>query len=198
MNLNNKIVRDQALLRHRETEARRKVEIALPNGDGNIITGSIFDCNRKNFEKMLRAYWDRLYVGWNPYKEQGRGCWEVWSRPSQKTAVISYESPEKLPSGNPEFTIVTTQYKPNDYEHWVADLPFLSYDFIKKLREMDGWENKNQVADHDHAYEQQREKADKDEEEHLKYIVRHNKQAFRDLLDYTQQGYNPLDFFNKK
>jgi hypothetical protein len=95
-------------------------------------------------------------------------------------------------------TIITSEYESSDFEHWVADLDFLSYDFIKRLREMDGWENKQLIAQHDEKYEQHFIDLEKQEDDNIKYIVKNNKQVFRDLLDYTQSGFNPLDFFNKK
>lgn len=186
-----KIILDQAILRHQEREYRQKREISFHNGPGWISVGSVFDCNRKSFERALRDYSDRLYVGWNPFKREGRGCWEVWHRPSQKTPVLRYYD---------EITgikIATLEYLPNDFEHWVADLEYLSYDFIGKLRKMDAWENKQLISGQDDLYEEERAKAEKAEDEHIKYVVKHNKQAFRDLLDYTQSGYNPLDFFTK-
>jgi len=95
-------------------------------------------------------------------------------------------------------TIITSEYESSDFERWVADLDFLSYDFIKRLREMDGWENKQLIAQHDEKYEQHFIDLEKQEDDNIKYIVKNNKQVFRDLLDYTQSGFNPLDFFNKK
>lgn len=187
-----KLVRDQAVLRNREKENRQKRDLIPPRGDGNTVIGSIHDCSRKGFEKALRAYWDKLYVGWNPYKLEGRGCWEVWQRPLRKTPVLRYYDEE---TGQ---KIYTLEYRPNDFEHWVADLEYLSYDFIGKLKQMDSWENKNLVLEHDNKLEEQKQKADQRESNELKYIVRHNKQAFKDLLEYAQAGYDPLQFFTKK
>jgi len=186
------LVKNQAILREYEIASRRKREAKFPKGEGNTVVGTIFDCNRKGFEKALRAYSDRLYLGWNPFKKDGRGCWEVWHRPSRKTATLAYHDEVT------GFKLYTADYKPNDYEHWVADLDYLSYDFIQKLREMDSWENKHMIAKHDEEIDSFKQKLDREEEENIKYVVKHNRQAFRDLLDYTQQGFNPLDFFNKK
>lgn len=184
---NDKLVLDQAILRHKEKDDRTKRQTPIPKGDGWVIRGSLFDCNRKSFERALRNYSDRLYLGWNPMKREGRGCWEVWHRPTLKTATVVYNV-----SG---IIIAKTDYKPNDFEHWVADLEFLNMSFIKRLREMDAWENKQLVSGHDDQHQDFMDKMEREESEHLKYVVKHNKQAFRDLLDYTQQGYNPLEFF---
>ncbi len=184
------LVREMAIKRELELAERRKRAINLPQGPGNTVTGSIYDCSRTGFESALRAYWDRLFVGWNPYKNAGKGCWEVWQRPSTKTPVLRYEKADTK--------IFTLEYVFSDYIHWVADLEYLSYDFIRKLRSMDAWENKNLTQQHDDQYEAHFAKLDKDEDENIKYVVKNNKKVFRDLLDYVQSGYNPLDFFSKK
>ncbi len=185
-----KIVKDQAILRNEEQQMRRKIEQTPVRGIGNTVVGTIFDCNRKHFARVLRDYSDRLYVGWNPYKKEGQGCWEIWHRPTYKTPVYRGEF-----EGVEYYSL---EYKPNDFEHWVADLDYLDYAFLDKLREMDSWENKNLISQHDDSIENARIKDEEEENKHLKYVVRHNKKAFRELLDYTQAGFNPLDFFTKK
>ncbi len=185
-------IKAQAILRNEEQQARRKKEYTPIRGEGNTVIGSIHDCSRVGFEKALRAYWDKLYVGWNPFKQEGRGCWEVWQRPSKKTPILRYHNEE---TGEKVYTL---EYLPNDFEHWVADLEYLSYDFIGKLRSMDSWTNKNLTLEHDNKYDEARQKADKAEDDNIKYVVRHNKKVFRDLLDYTQAGFDPLQFFTKK
>lgn len=184
-----KLVLQQAIQRHKEREDRQKREITIPKGDGWVSKGSVFDCNRHSFQRSLEAYDNQLYVGWNPMKNDGRGCWEIWRRPNLKTPILAYHD---------EITglkIYRTEYRPNDFEHWVADLDFLNRDFIKRLKEMDAWENKQLISKHDDDYEESLTQNEEKEAEHLKYVVRHNKSAFKDLLEYTQQGFNPLDFF---
>lgn len=186
------VIKTQAIQREYEQAERRKREPSFSKGDGNTIVGSIFDCNRAHFERLLKGYWDKLYVGWNPFKNEGRGCWEVWQQPTKKTPVLKYYDESEGTK------IYTLEYQPNDFEHWVADLPFLTYKFIEKLRSMDAWENKQQVSDHDHAIERHHQKLEEEETDNIKQIVQNNHQAFRDLLDYTQSGYNPLQFFSRK
>lgn len=190
--LQDKIILNQAILRHKEQEIRQKREVPIPHGSGSIVTGTIFDCNRHYFERLLKAYWSQLYVGWNPFKKQGQGCWEVWQRPIRKTAILRYDDVAS------ETRIFTLEYRPNDFEHWVADLDFLDVKFIDKLRKMDSWTNKSLVADHDDEFDKYHEQQEQKELDNLKYVIKHNKQAFRDLLDYTQEGFDPLQFFNKK
>lgn len=156
-----------------ETADRRNNEPKLAMGRGHVVKGHILDCNRKMFERALTAYWDRLFVGWNPYKKDGWGCWEVWQKPIKS---------KKL----------------SNFEHWVADLDFLSLDFIGRLREMDAWANKDLVKSMDDKYDDIVAKAEKDEDESIKYAVRHNKKEFAKLKELAGEGYNPLWFFSDK
>ncbi|GAC1501952.1 MAG: hypothetical protein NVS1B10_06460 [Candidatus Saccharimonadales bacterium] len=153
------------------TAFRRKREPKLPLGPGHVIKGSMFDCNRKVFEKALTDYWDRLFVGWNPYKLDGKGCWEVWQKPIAKQEL-------------------------NDFEHWVADLEYLSLEFIKKLESMDAWKHKSMVSDIDEAHENYEAELDRKETELIKYTVKHNKSLFGKLKGLAQDGYNPLWFLS--
>lgn len=184
-------VKNQAILRHQEREVRQKREIPVIHGPGLASAGTIFDCNRKSFGRMLKSYWDRLYVGWNPLKLEGRGCWEVWQTPTNKTPVLRYHNKS---TGD---KIYTLEYQPSDFVDWIADLEYLSYDFIGKLKKMDAWENKQLVSDHDYQHSKYQEKQDELEEEHIKNVVRDNRKHFRDLLDYVQSGYEPTQFFTK-
>lgn len=186
------LVKNQAILRNKEREFKQKREIKLPQGPGSISVGTIYDCNRNHFERLLKAYWDKLYVGWNPFKSEGLGCWEIWQRPLKKTPVLQYHD---------EITgdkIYTLEYRSSDYEHWVADLPHLSYAFIEKLKKMDSWENKNQVSDHDYEHAKYQDKLEAQENENIRNVVKDNKKHFRDLLDYVQSGYDPVQFFYRK
>jgi len=192
MRLADQRIKEQAIKREYELAQRRKRDPKFAHGWGHSTVGSIHDCNRAAFERSLRAYWDRLYVGWNPYKKDGNGCWEVWQKPAEKRPILAYDDETT------NTKIYTLEAISSDYIHWVADLDYLSYDFIAKLRSMDAWEDKQLLQKHDDAYEAHFDKLEREENENIKYVVKHNKQVFRDLLDYTQQGFNPLDFFNKR
>lgn len=161
-----------------DTAERRQNEVKLKPGIGHVVIGSIHDCNKKSFEKALKTYWDRLFVGWNPYKNDGNGCWEVWQKPLHKAQL-------------------------SNFEHWVADLPFLRMDFIDDLRRMDDWEYKKNVGrsrvdDMDRAYVDYEIGLDKQEDELIKYAVRHNKSAFGKLKGLAQDGINPFWFLSDK
>lgn len=185
-----KLIVSQFLAKHRQKELRRRKEIPLTIGSGSLSTGSIFDCNRKSFERALKDLDQRLYVGWNPYKNEGRGIWEVWYRPSKKTAQIEAECKD--------YVISVLEYRPSDMEHWVKDLDFLSYDFIRQLREMDMWENKQFAEQLDQKLVDHEKKLDKDLNDSIKYTVKHNKKEFGQLKELAEHGYNPLWFFSDK
>lgn len=152
---------------------RTQKEPVLHRGPGHTCKGSIFDCNRKVFERALTNYWERLFVGWNPYKKEGRGCWEVWQKPIKGREL-------------------------NNFEHWVADLDFLDLNFINRLREMDAWENKQLVGEMDDASEAFYEKAEREEAENYRYIARHHKKLFAELKEHVASGLNPFWFFSDK
>lgn len=178
MNKNDKIVRDhhvkQALLKAIRTQR----ECTLPHGLGNIRVGSLFDCNRQDFEKLLTSYWDRLFVGWNPFKAEGRGCWQVWQRPIAKAEL-------------------------NDMEHWVADIPYLTPKFITRLKEMDSWEHRAKtglslVESADRKNDEWTELAEKKEDELIHNAVKDHKSQFNKLKGLAQDGYNPFWFLSDK
>lgn len=160
------------------------------SGPGFITRGSIFDCDRKYFERVLKTYFRELYVGWNPFKNNGAGVWEVWQKPFTKTAVKEAECRD--------YTLFELRDKPNDFEHHVYDLPYLTPTFIDKLREMDTWEQKRFFEAADDRQDDLEDKYDKMEEESIKYAVRHHKSLFRKLKQFAQEGYNPFWFFSDK
>lgn len=161
-----------------EKAVRTKKTLILHTGIGHIVTGSIHDCNRAYFERLLKQYWDRLFLGWNPYKKEGKGCWEVWQEPINKGEL-------------------------HDMEHWVADLEYLTPKFIDELRRMDSWEHKKQtglslVDTMDRKFDDYEDVIQKKEDESIKYAIKHNKKLFRQLKDLAQEGYNPFWFFSDK
>jgi hypothetical protein len=110
--------------RNNELEERYKREVPMPKGLGLIVKGTVFDINRKSFERALKDLDPELFLVWNPYKNEGLGSWQVWIKPTSKRVIKQTEE------------IYTLEYKYVPIEHHVYDLPHLSYDFIAKLREM--------------------------------------------------------------
>lgn len=160
------------------------------NGPGHTAKGSMYDCNRGYFERVLKSYYSELYLGWNPYKNYGHGVWEVWQKPVRQTKVYQGRI-----DGVPLYSFIS---EPNDMEHHVYDLPFLTISFISKLKEMDSWEQKRFFEEADDKQDDQEAKEDKIFDESIKYAVRHNKSAFRQLKQLAQDGYNPFWFFSDK
>lgn len=190
MNWSDTQVLKQALdkIKHRAAKGRGLPNGWKANGPGHMVKGSLFDCSRNLFERLLKTYFSQLYVGWNPFKNEGQGCWEVWQKPSFKTATKRVESKD--------YTIFTLDYQPNDFEHHVYDLPYLTPKFIDRLREMDMWENKNFAKNLDYQLEEDQQDLDRKEQEDIKYAVRHHKDLFRQLKALAQDGYNPFWFFS--
>lgn len=190
MTATDRLVLKQAIERHKAKEVRTNREIPLPQGPGWITVGSIMDCNRKNFERLLKDYSESLYVGWNPLKREGKGCWEVWHRPSKKTAVYEGEFEG--------IQMYSLEYKVSDFEHHVYDLDFLHYSFIEKLRRMDMWANKQFIQQMDDRLEEDQDKLDKVEEDSIKYAAKHYKAEFKKMHEAVQGGINPFWFFSDK
>lgn len=165
--------------------------------------GSIFDCNRSSFERVLRDYSSDLYVGWNPLKNNGLGCWEIWHRPSRKTAVeiigaSGFNEPRIEQGKILQDNLHVLEYRPNDFEHHVYDLPFLTYSFVNRLREMDMWETKQFAKKADEKLDDDQDKLDKVEEDNIKYVAKHNKDLFKKMHEAVKGGINPFWFFSDK
>jgi hypothetical protein len=166
-------------------------------GIGFVVRGSIFDCDQKYFDRVLKTYFKELYFGWNPFKNNGQGVWEVWQRPLTKTAVLQAECKS--------YSIVELRDLPTkdnyavyDMSYHVYDLPYLTPEFVNKLREMDAWENQRFFQDADDEQDEMEARNDRAEEESIKYAVRHHKSLFGKLKQYAQDGYNPFWFFSDK
>jgi hypothetical protein len=186
-NRKDQLVKQQFLNKVRQTETRRKHPVKIHIGEGSLCKGSVMDCSHKTFSEALHFYDKRLYYGWNPYKREGRGVWEVWYEPSYLTAVQDNNL-----EGYPFFQLVRIA---NDFEHHVKDLEFLNLDFIRQLGEMDMWKNKSFAKDLDEKIDTHEKKLEKELSESIKYTVKHNKKEFGQLKELAEHGYNPFWFF---
>jgi hypothetical protein len=150
---------------------------------GKVVKGHVFDVNKKHLEKALKDYDNQLEIRWHTDKNRGRGCWELWRRPSQMTLI-------PRAAGFFELRYV---YKP--MIHHVMDVEFLSYNIITKLKEMDAWQH----ADYDQALiDQSREierKTRAAAKEELRYGLKHNRRFVTAFKDAVASGYNPGAFF---
>lgn len=166
------------------------MNVPVLNGPGHVVKGSIFDCNRATFERAIKAYASNLFVGWNPYKNQEQGCWEVWAMPSKKTPIYQGSI-----DGHPFYSLETV---PNDFEHHVYDLQYLTLDFVGKLREMDMWANRHYLDQMDQYIDDYEQELDEKLAADIKYTVKHNKSVFRKLKQFALDGLNPLWFFSDR
>lgn len=153
---------------------------------GKLVQGSLFDCNKKRLERMLKDYDKQLYLKWNPKKNKGWGCWELRRRPNQKT-LITHDCGD--------FVIHKVAYKENDLVHHVLDLEYLSYSVLDRLREMDAWENKRLIADGDYEAERRQDREYDKYVEDRRHAIRQDKKYWKEYLELVRSGYNPAWFF---
>lgn len=168
-------------------EERYNRPVPVKKGQGLVVKGTVFDVNRKNFERALKDLDPELFVVWNPYRKEGVGCWQIWIKPLTKTPV--YQTTHE---GN---EIHSLEYKYIPVEHHIMDLDTLNYDVIEKLRKM-----RVTVQDIENADYEARRKQVKEEEQYLqerKYAVRHTREIWKAFHEYVKSGYNPMWFFDQ-
>jgi hypothetical protein len=150
---------------------------------GKLIEGHVLDVNKSRFEETLKFYDPRLYVRWNPRKLHGWGCWEIRRHPSKKTVV--YQGTHE---GVAYSSLMSVEI---DHVHHVLDAAFLNYDALRKLKEMDVWENPEFITDMDYREEQyaleQREKAKKE----MEAQARDNATGLREFVESIRSGVDP-------
>lgn len=150
---------------------------------GRLITGTVFDCDKRRLEKLLKDLDAQLYLKWNPKKRGGWGCWEVRRKPNQLTKIYqgSFQGQD----------LYTLDYKESDIINHILDLPYLSYDVIGKLKSMDAWSSKNFMAEADYAAERHKAQQDKANREELRYNIKQFKREWREFATLVSQGVNP-------
>lgn len=154
---------------------------------GNIIRGHVLDCAVGPLVERLRDLDPQLYVTWNPKKLRGWGVWEIRRRPDFKVAkeVIPY-------GGN---TYVVADYVENNFENHILDVPFLNYNVITRLKEMDTWnisrDTDKFAAEMDYRDKKAKEKIAADAKAERRYELKQQKTMIRDLMDYTLSGGDP-------
>jgi hypothetical protein len=100
---------------------------------GSVSVGHVLDCNKKTFEKALKAYDPLLYVVWNPKKLKGHGCWQI----RRRSDVLA---PVDVAELDPTKIILKLDYQEYDWVNVIMDCAFLNYDALRKLKEMDMWQ----------------------------------------------------------
>ena len=151
---------------------------------GRVSRGDVLDVNVKAFERTLKAYDSQLYVGWNPDKYRGNGCWEIRRKPDTlRTKSIYdlgpfyYEEAEKLET---------------DIIHHVLDCGFLNYDAMNKLRSMDAWDNKQHwIHDIEYLENKKQEENEAKARKELRYNIKQNQKVFDEFKELVKSGVNP-------
>lgn len=159
---------------------------------GNTIRGHVLDCSVGPLVERLRDYDPQLYVRWDDKKLRGWGCWSVRRRPNTKTVK------ESVVYGGNTYHIV--DYVENNFENHVLDVPFLNYQILEKLKQMDTWRHSNYgqnfMGAMDSKAEDHAEKAKQAALQERRYELRQQKTMVRDLMDYTLSGGDPSRIAN--
>lgn len=156
---------------------------------GKLIKGHVLDVSLKPFQRALRDYDPQLYVRWNPKKLRGHGCWEIRRKPTLKTSVFMGEH-----AGISYYKLMQVEY--NDVHH-ILDCAFLNYDQLRKLQQMDTWGKGNFAENYEKREAEyiaaQKQKA----REHLKYALKQNGTALRDLYEMVRSGISPAQIITQ-
>lgn len=167
------------------------MEITEVKNIGRVVKGTVFDCNRKFLDKRLRDIDPRLYTSWNPYKNGGRGIWEIRILPSKKSEIYYGEY-----EGSPIFRL---EYREDSMVHHIMDVPCLHENILNRLREMDTTKVITSMSTFSDwlEYEEDRvnEKADKALKEELMLRLKEERKYMEILYEEARSGRNPADFF---
>ncbi len=153
---------------------------------GQVIEGSVLDCNKKYLERALKDYDRNLYLKWNPKKNAGQGTWELRRLPNEKTAVPKYELNGQI--------VFELEYLENDLMHCIIDVPVLNYSLLKRLREMDTWGSGDWVADLEYREQKSKDLEYDKNKQDLKYNIMQYRKAFADFKEEVRSGRTPADF----
>lgn len=156
---------------------------------GNIIKGHVLDSACAPLEQKLKEYDPQLYVRWAPKKLKGHGIWEIRRKPEHKSVK------ETVVWRNMAFHIL--EHVENNFDHHVLDVPFLNYDVLTKLKEMDAWQGswKGQGFTSELEYKEAKrlEEIEEKAEAEKAYGLRQIRTRVRDLMEYTNSGGNPAN-----
>jgi hypothetical protein len=156
--------------------------------EGRVVRGSVFDCNKKTLERLLKNYDSQLYLKWNTEKRGGRGIWELRRLPDAKKPVYK----GVWIDGNP---ISALEYVESDMIHHVFDLPSLSYRVLDRLYAADTFRTKKWVDTFEYEEERSQIKLEADARNELAYNLRHHKKELDILREAARSGINPAHFF---
>lgn len=155
---------------------------------GNIVRGTVLDCNKEALELALKRYDAQLYLKWNPKKNRGFGLWEVRRRPEQMMLV-----PKTIWKGD---LYSSLEYVENNLVHHVMDSHSLNYHIVERVKAMDTWKTNEETGlsftDRYEAKERAHaEEISAKQKEAIKYKSRYYKKEIRDLKEALQSGLDP-------
>lgn len=171
---------EQASLRNNNIPIDR----LFPRGMGSIVKGSVFDVNRKSFERALKAVDPELFLIWNPFEAKGEGSWQVWINPLEKSLISQ---------GGGYYTL---EYRLLPVAHHIANLPYLHYTFIDKIKQSRA--TVQDILDQDYEARRKLVKNEASARDDKRAAVREDRKYWKVFKDYVASGYNPLWFFDHK
>ncbi len=159
---------------------------------GSIVQGHVLDCGRVPLERKMREIEPRLYLKWNPKKLKKWGLWEVRMRPEEKCVK------DFAKVGDTAYLVI--DYVEDNFTNHIMDVPFLNYDLVEKLKQMDTWQHsyrgQNYLAQMDSNETTYKEKTEAKVKAERKYELKQQKSAIRDLMNYTLSGGDPSQIAN--
>lgn len=158
-------------------------------GFGRVVTGSVFDCNKRGLEKSLQFYDKQLYIKWNPDKKGGKGCWEVRRRPDIYSRVYHGDW-----NGQKVFTSELVEI---DIVHHVLDIDVLHQDVLGRIKRMDTWNARHWVDDLEYDEKKFKEKSQEKAKQELSYNIKQHKREWREFAQLVSSGVNPAEVLKR-
>ena len=106
---------------------------------GSTVQGDVLDVNVQTLERYVKEIDSQLYFKWNPKKLLGYGTWELRRKPAAKSII------EKVTYKGETYCLL--DYKENNWENHIWDLPRLDYSLLDRLRAADQWSQSNYDPD---------------------------------------------------
>lgn len=149
----------------------------------SCVQGHVLDANRELVEAQIKAYDPMLYLKY----EARKGCWEIRRKVTAKRSF-------KLTEHNGKNVFFLIEHETEFVNH-ITDVPYLHYDIVKRLKEMDVWANPNYLDEMEYNNKRNQELGREKNRAELRYNLKHNKKAAQYLKEYALAGKNPLKLF---
>lgn len=156
---------------------------------GKLVRGHVLDVAQAPLEKKLKDYDAKLYLKWNSKKLKGNGVWELRRRPDMKEVVdiIEYQGA----------SFVKIDWHENNFVSHVLDVPYLNYDLLTRLKEMDTW-NKgiqahNVAAQAERNLDYHEAQLKEKHRQEMVYQAKQYKKEFKDLREHLLNGGDASD-----